>query len=232
MKTNKNFNKSLKLMLTLILTLALILTTVVPAEAASNKPSQVQTIFAVRNNAGNKITVKFDKFNKAAGYQVAYKTATAKKYTVKKTKKASFTFKAKTNKAYKIKVRAYNKKSGKTCYGAWSNVITVSKTVSSTCQHNWVTITDYPAWDEPVYDYVWTGTTSWPDGTDCPHGCGENYNWCGLHCKRCRPNCPDPDPRGYCAQYDQIMVFEEVQVDTVHHPAVTHEECTKCHQTK
>ncbi|MCM1497515.1 MAG: hypothetical protein NC124_03520 [Clostridium sp.] len=223
-------NKKLRTLFTLVMAFCLIFVSIIPAEAksASYKPTKVQAVSAVRNDAGSKITITYNKVKKATGYQVAYKAGSAKKYTIKNTKKTVFTIKAGTDKAYKVKVRAYYKKFGKTYYGTWSKV----QTVAEAHVHTWVTVTDSEAWDEPVYDYVWTGTTSWPDGTDCPHGCGENYNWCGLHCKRCRPNCPDPDPRGYCAQYDQIMVFEEVQVDTVHHPAVTHEECSSCGAVK
>ena len=103
-------------------------------------------------------------------------------------------------------------------------------------RHNWVTITDKEAWDESVYvtKEVYIGTHwYWPDGTQCDEladPCAKQ-RWCAMHCTSCFPDCPEPDPHGRCAVtiYDtDDFDYQEVQVDTIHHPAKTHQECSKC----
>lgn len=110
--------------------------------------------------------------------------------------------------------------------------------VINTCQHNWVTITDSEAWDEPIYEEqpIYEQICCWDDGTPCPENWGSSarHNWCFYHCTTCYPDCPDPDPRGWCALYNScnyqynIVGYETVQVGTKHHDAVTHVECSKC----
>ncbi len=117
--------------------------------------------------------------------------------------------------------------SGKSC---------ISGSVMANCQHNWVTIVDREAYDEPIYEEQTTyeDVTMWSDGTICDHiwSCSERNAWCARHCTRCYPNCPDPDPRGWCALYNNfdtcITHTETVQVGTKHHVAVTHQECSIC----
>lgn len=231
MKTNKTLKRSL----TLVLAFALVLITVIPTEAASkksNKPAKEKITSAVQNEAENQINIKFKKVKNATGYQIAYKTTDAKKYTVKNTKKTCFAIKAGLNKTYMIKVRAYARKNSKTYYGAWSK----TKTITNTCRHDWKTVIDKPAYDEPVYEWQWY--TTWPDGTPAVGAngygmnCSENAWWCYEHCITCYPDCPDPDPHGWCALYDKLRAWREVQVGTEHHDAVTHEECKKCHAVK
>lgn len=117
---------------------------------------------------------------------------------------------------------------------------TEAPTTEAACSHNWVTITDKEAWDEPVYETKEVDLGLhwyWPDGTRCDElqDCDAKYSWCVRHCvscnKACGRECPEPDPQGRCAltiydmhEYD----YQEVQVDTIHHPAKTHQECSKC----
>lgn len=107
-------------------------------------------------------------------------------------------------------------------------------------QHTWKTVVDKDEWDEPIYEeqdvYESQFHCFWPDGTNADEladSCAK-ARWCGQHCVSCFPNCPDPDPRGFCALqvYDQLVDVcvgtEKVQTGTKHHAAVTHQECTTC----
>lgn len=107
-------------------------------------------------------------------------------------------------------------------------------------QHTWKTVVDKDEWDEPIYEeqdvYEDQFHCFWPDGTNADEladSCAK-ARWCGQHCVSCFPNCPDPDPRGFCALqvYDQLVDVcvgtEKVQVGTRHHDAVTHQECSVC----
>lgn len=105
-------------------------------------------------------------------------------------------------------------------------------------QHTWKTVVDKDEWDEPIYEeqdvYEWHAF--WPDGTYADElsndNVGARVQWCIDHCTHCFPNCPDPDPRGFCALqiYDQEVLVgtKKVQTGTKHHNAVTHQECTTC----
>lgn len=107
-------------------------------------------------------------------------------------------------------------------------------------QHTWKTVVDKDEWDEPIYKeqnvYESQFHCFWPDGTNADEladSCAK-ARWCGQHCVSCFPNCPDPDPRGFCALqvYDQLVDVcigtEKVQTGTRHHNAVTHQECSVC----
>lgn len=107
-------------------------------------------------------------------------------------------------------------------------------------QHTWTTVVDKDEWDEPIYEeqnvYESQFHCFWPDGTNADEladSCAK-ARWCGQHCVSCFPNCPDPDPRGFCALqvYDQLVDVcvgtEKVQTGTRHHDAVTHQECSTC----
>lgn len=107
-------------------------------------------------------------------------------------------------------------------------------------QHTWETVVDKDEWDEPIYEeqnvYESQFHCFWPDGTNADEladSCAK-ARWCGQHCVSCFPNCPDPDPRGFCALqvYDQLVDVcvgtEKVQTGTRHHNAVTHQECSTC----
>lgn len=141
----------------------------------------------------------------------------------------------KASATYQVKVRAYRKSGKTTSYGKWSDVVTLKKK-GAKHRHNWVTITDKEAWDESVYvtKEVYIGTHwYWPDGTQCDEladPCAKQ-RWCAMHCTSCFPDCPEPDPHGRCAVtiYDtDDFDYQKVQVDTIHHPAKTHQECSKC----
>ncbi|MCI6914252.1 MAG: hypothetical protein MR799_02065 [Lachnospiraceae bacterium] len=103
-------------------------------------------------------------------------------------------------------------------------------------QHTWKTVVDKEAWDEPIYEeqdvYEWH--SMWPDGSyadELRDSCAK-ARWCGQHCTRCFPNCPDPDPAGRCALSvadGEVWVgTKKVQTGTRHHDAVTHQECSVC----
>jgi len=103
-------------------------------------------------------------------------------------------------------------------------------------QHTWTTITDKDDWDEPIYEeqdvYEWH--SMWPDGSyadELRDSCAK-ARWCGQHCTRCFPNCPDPDPAGRCAlsvaDGEVWIGTKKVQTGTRHHDAVTHQECSVC----
>lgn len=107
-------------------------------------------------------------------------------------------------------------------------------------QHTWKTVVDKDEWDEPIYEeqdvYESQFHCFWPDGTNADEladSCAK-ARWCGQHCVSCFPNCPDPDPRGFCALqvYDQLVDVcigtEKVQTGTRHHDAITHKECSVC----
>lgn len=107
-------------------------------------------------------------------------------------------------------------------------------------QHTWKTVVDKDEWDEPIYEeqdvYESQFHCFWPDGSyadELQDSCAKQ-RWCADHCVSCFPNCPDPDPRGFCALqvYDQLVDVcvgtEKVQTGTKHHAAVTHQECTTC----
>lgn len=107
-------------------------------------------------------------------------------------------------------------------------------------QHTWKTVVDKEAWDEPIYEeqdvYESQFHCFWPDGSyadELQDSCAKQ-RWCADHCVSCFPNCPDPDPRGFCALqvYDQLVDVcvgtEKVQTGTRHHDAVTHQECSTC----
>lgn len=107
-------------------------------------------------------------------------------------------------------------------------------------QHTWKTVVDKDEWDEPIYEeqdvYESQLHSFWPDGTNADElrdSCAK-ARWCGQHCVSCFPNCPDPDPRGFCAlqiyaqSVDVCVGTKKVQTGTKHHAAVTHQECTTC----
>lgn len=229
-----------KRIIAIILTMVMVITAVtVPthtSEAATVKrPAKVTIRSISRTNRNKTITIKVKKVNKATGYQIAYKTKSAKKYTLKKIKKTTYKLTVKASATYQVKVRAYRKSGKTTSYGKWSDVVTLKKK-GAKHRHNWVTITDKEAWDESVYvtKEVYIGTHwYWPDGTQCDEladPCAKQ-RWCAMHCTSCFPDCPEPDPHGRCAVtiYDtDDFDYQEVQVDTIHHPAKTHQECSKC----
>lgn len=107
-------------------------------------------------------------------------------------------------------------------------------------QHTWKTVVDKDEWDEPIYEeqdvYESQLHSFWPDGTDADYlsASSDKVQWCIDHCTRCFPNCPDPDPRGFCAlqiyaqSVDVCVGTKKVQTGTKHHAAVTHQECTTC----
>lgn len=144
--------KITKQIITIVTIITMILTTIatpVVAEAASSKPAKVTVKSVTRNASKAKITVKFKSVKNATGFEVAYKKSTAKKYTIKTTKKTSYAIKASNTATYKIKVRAYRKSGKKTYHGKWSAVKTVKKHT-----HTWKpvykTVVDKKAWDEQV----------------------------------------------------------------------------------
>lgn len=107
-------------------------------------------------------------------------------------------------------------------------------------QHTWKTVVDKDEWDEPIYEeqdvYESQLHSFWPDGTDADYlsASSDKVQWCIDHCTRCFPNCPDPDPRGFCAlqiyaqSVDVCVGTKKVQTGTKHHAAITHQECTTC----
>lgn len=226
--------KIVKVFFTLMFVFTMVITSVFTTEASTNnskKPAKATVKSTSVDNS--KITVKWGKVKKATGYQIAYKTASAKKYTVKKTKKTSYVVKAKNGTDYNVKVRAYSVKNNKTYYGKWSAVKTVKG--QSDHEHTWVTVVDKEAWDEPIYEEkeVWRHGNMWPDGTRCDNmSCPKKHEWDLQHCVKCHPDCPDPDPQGRCAW--TILTgatyegYEQVQTGTKHHKAITHKECTTC----
>lgn len=133
----------------LVFAMILTATTPVAVEAATVKPAKVKIKSVTRNLDKSTITIKFKSVKKATGYQVAYKKSTAKKYTIKTTKKTSKTISVSNTATYKIKVRAYRKVNGKKYYGKWSAVKTVKKHT-----HSWTpvykTVVDKEAYDEKV----------------------------------------------------------------------------------
>lgn len=154
------------------------------------------------------------------------KSSNTKLATVKLAKnKKSFTVTTKKKGTVKITVRYSNNK-----------VETLRLVVAH--QHTWKTVVDKDEWDEPIYEeqdvYEWHAF--WPDGTYADElsndNVGARVQWCIDHCTHCFPNCPDPDPRGFCALqiYDQEVLVgtKKVQTGTKHHNAVTHQECTTC----
>lgn len=154
--TRKPIRKLIKTIFTFLIITSMLINTTFTTQAADKnkkpvKPAKTAITSITRNASGKSITVKFKKIKKATGYQVAYKTGSDKKYIIKKTKKTTYTIKTKKNKIYNIKVRAYTTKNKKTIYGKWSKTKTVN-TAKNTCQHNWITITDSEAWDEPIYE--------------------------------------------------------------------------------
>lgn len=127
--------------------------------------------------------------------------------------------------------------------------------------HNWVKVVDRAAYDEPVYTekpvyeerpVYETQTTyvhywRWPDGSDASALAdpARKAEWCMQHCTRCFPDCPDPDPRGYCAFQikdgdeevttrvqtgtEKVQVgTEKIQTGTKHHDEEYHYECSEC----
>ena len=80
---------------------------------------------SVKSAKAGEMTVKWGKNAKAGGYQLQYATAKnfkgAKAVTVKKAKTTSVTIKKLAKgKKYYVRVRTYQKVSGKTYYSAWS----------------------------------------------------------------------------------------------------------------
>ena len=80
---------------------------------------------SVKSAKAGEMTVKWGKNAKAGGYQLQYATASnfkgAKTVTIKKAKNISATVKKLTKgKKYYVRVRTYQKVSGKTYYSAWS----------------------------------------------------------------------------------------------------------------
>lgn len=154
------------------------------------------------------------------------KSSNTKLATVKLAKnKKSFTVTTKKKGTVKITVKYSNNK-----------VETLRLVVAH--QHTWKTVVDKDEWDEPIYEeqdvYEWHAF--WPDGTYADElsndNVGARVQWCIDHCTHCFPNCPDPDPRGFCALqiYDQEVLVgtKKVQTGTKHHNAVTHQECSVC----
>lgn len=122
---------------------------------------------------------------------------------------------------------------------------TTNAPVVQACQHDWKTVVDKEAYDEPVYEEkdIYGYASMWRDGTiDNPKmETGDRITWCYQHCVSCHEAagtvCPDPDPRGYCAIYDNwsyvtVVGTETVQTGTKHYDAVTHQECTRCGATR
>ena len=156
------------------------------------------------------------------------KSSNTKLATVKLAKnKKSFTVTTKKKGTVKITVRYSNNK-----------VETLRLVVAH--QHTWKTVVDKEAWDEPIYEeqnvYESQLHNFWPDGTDADYlsASSDKVQWCIDHCTRCFPNCPDPDPRGFCAlqiyaqSVDVCVGTKKVQTGTKHHAAITHQECTTC----
>lgn len=86
---------------------------------------------SVKNSAKKTMKAAWKKNTAVTGYQVQYATASnfkgAKTVTIKKTKTTSTTIKKlKKNKKYFVRVRTYQKASGKTYYSAWSKTKTVT----------------------------------------------------------------------------------------------------------
>ena len=80
---------------------------------------------SVKSAKAGEMIVKWGKNGTVTGYQVQYSTAknfkSAKTVTVKKAKTTSTTIKKLTKgKKYYVRVRTYQKVSGKTYYSAWS----------------------------------------------------------------------------------------------------------------
>ena len=111
-------------------------TITISAAATTNYNAAVKQIYVTVNPTGTKLTsvksakagemtVKWGKNAKAGGYQLQYATAknfkSAKTVAVKKAKTTSTTIKKLTKgKKYYVRVRTYQKVSGKTYYSAWS----------------------------------------------------------------------------------------------------------------
>jgi len=222
-------------MIAIVIAIAGITAPATTVNAKTNAPAKAVIKTAMPSKNNKKIVVTVKKIKRVTGYQIAYKKATAKKYTTKKTKKTTYSVPVKKNTTYKIKVRAYKKTGKKTVYGKWSKVMTI-KTTTRKHTHDWTTVTDKAAWDEPVYEEqpIYDYMCWWPDGTPCPEmrGGAAKVNWCRQHCVTCFPDCPDPDPQGRCAITilcgSDIVGYERVQTDTIHHPAITHQECKTC----
>lgn len=152
------------------------------------------------------------------------KSSNKKLATVKLAKnKKSFTVTTKKKGTVKITVRYSNNK-----------VETLRLVVAH--QHTWKTVVDKDEWDEPIYEEqdVYENHSVWPDGSyaDELRDSGAKVQWCINHCVNCFPDCPNPDPAGRCAlSIADTSVFigtKKVQVDTRHHDAITHKECSVC----
>lgn len=152
------------------------------------------------------------------------KSSNKKLATVKLAKnKKSFTVTTKKKGTVKITVRYSNNK-----------VETLRLVVAH--QHTWKTVVDKDEWDEPIYEEqdVYENHSVWPDGSyadELSDSCAK-ARWCGQHCTRCFPDCPDPDPAGRCALSITWGSFyvrtDKVQTGTRHHDAITHQECSVC----
>ena len=89
------------------------------------------SLTSVKNSAKKTMKAAWKKNTAVTGYQVQYATASnfkgAKTVTIKKTKTTSTTIKKlKKNKKYFVRVRTYQKASGKNYYSNWSKTKTVT----------------------------------------------------------------------------------------------------------
>lgn len=87
-----------------------------------NVPPAKAGSFKAANSSKKAVKMTWKKASKATGYEVSYKKSGAKKWTVKKTTKTSFTVKKLSKgKKYSFKVRAFNTNAqGETQFGAYT----------------------------------------------------------------------------------------------------------------
>lgn len=238
--------KTLKRIITVMMIVTMICVTVNPitAEAATTKPAKVTVKSVTRNLKKSTITVKFKSVKKATGYQIAYKKSTAKKYTIKTTKKTSKTISVSNTATYKIKVRAYRKVNGKTYYGKWSAVKTVKKHTHS-YKPVYKTVVDQEAYDEKVptgeyytklekhkYGLAMVDTGDPFNDVQYAGNCGKDNKYIDItgwtqeeRTAYEKEHNLLPGTLSSCyVDYIEVPDYDNPIYETVHHDAVTHQE--------
>jgi hypothetical protein len=118
---NLKARKSIRVLLVMTVALVMAAGLTISASAAVKVPAKVAGVTAIKPTTNTVITIKWNKAKNAKQYQVNYKKATAKKWTVVKTKALKITRKGlKANTKYNFKVRGINGKK----YGKFSKVLT------------------------------------------------------------------------------------------------------------
>ena len=114
--------KSIRVLFIMMIALVMAAGLTISASAAAKVPAKVAGVTAIKPTTNTVITIKWNKAKNAKLYQVNYKKATAKKWTVLKKTKALKLKKSglKANTKYNFRVRGVNGKK----YGKFSKVLT------------------------------------------------------------------------------------------------------------